>query len=133
MTSCFASHSAAAAPMPGEPSPTGVKQHGVARLERHVLACQSGLDVSHADLVRRGQHVQALRARHVDEHAAREQRADILHTEFRKAVPCRHIADCDAVVEGAVDRLMREHVELCPDLAQLGDDDLLVAGSLVGS
>ena len=77
------------------------------------------------------QHRDPLERRDVDQHPARDERADVLDAELGEARARRHVADLDAVVQAVADRLMREPVELRADLADLGEDDLFVAAAAV--
>jgi len=61
-----------------------------------------------------------------------EQVADLLDAELREPAPARDVVDLRAVVDLVLVRLVHEAVELGADLAQLGDDDLLVAAPAVG-
>ena len=59
-----------------ELAPAGVDEHRIARLQRQVLLLQRAFEVVDRDLVVVAEHLDALEARDVDQHAAREQRAD---------------------------------------------------------
>src|SRR4029079_18393873 len=67
------------------------------------------------------------------EHAARDECTDFLDTELRETGARGGALDRNAVVQAAVDALVREHVELRADLPELGRDELLVAHALVGA
>ena len=114
-------------------APAGVDEHGVAGLQRQLLALQRLLQILRRDLVGVRQHRHALQRRDVDQHAAGDERADPLDAELGEPAASRVVVDLHAVVEAAADRLVREAVELRADLADLGDDELLVAAAAVGS
>ena len=107
--SCLAIHSAAFTPMPGaaftvagvvlapQLSPTRMDDHRVAGLEFHVLALEGLLQVLDSDLVGVGQHVHALQPGHVDQHAACDERADLLDAELGEPSPARDVVHLGAV------------------------------------
>jgi len=85
----------------------------------------------YGDLVGVAEHLDALQAGNVDQHAAREERRRVLHAELGEAGARRRLADLEAVVKRIAVALVREAVELRADLADLGGDDLLVAAARV--
>ena len=68
-----------------ELAPAGVDEDGVARLQRHVLLLERALEVLDRDLVGVAEHLDALEAGDVDQHAARDQRADLVDAELGEA------------------------------------------------
>jgi hypothetical protein len=80
-----------------EPAPAGVDDDGVARLQVHVLPLQRLLQVLHGDLVRVAEHVHALERRHVDEHTARHQGADLLDAELAEAGARRDVVGPEVI------------------------------------
>ena len=112
--------------------PARVDEHRVARLQRDPLARQGVLQVLGGDLVGVGEGVHALERRDVDEHAAGHEGAHLLDAELGEAAASRDGAGLEAVVVAVLVRLVREAVELGADLADLRDDELLVATPAVG-
>src|SRR5262249_30259898 len=97
-------------------APAGPDENGIARLERDVLFLHRAVDVLRRDLVAVAQYLDALQAGDVEQHAARDQRADVLDAELGEAVAGLDVAGLDAVVVAAVVALVREAVELGADL-----------------
>ena len=67
-------------------------------------------------------------------HAQLEQTLDELkrtNAELAEARPCSDIADFEAVIETVLVTLMREAIELCPNLTNLGNDKLLIRAASV--
>ena len=65
-------------------APAGVNEHGVSGLQRDLLAIERLLQVVNGDLVALGQHRHAFQGRHVDEHPARHEGADVLDAQPRE-------------------------------------------------
>ena len=105
--------------------------HGVTRLEPHVLTGERLLEIFDRDLVAVGEHGHTLECGYVDENAARHERTDVLDPEPRKAGASHDFILVEAVVHALTDRLVTEAVELRPDLAHLRDDQLLVRAPAV--
>src|SRR5215813_203818 len=108
MGSLAMSHSAALMPMPGHDeagiilapqlAPASIDDDGVARLQRDVLLLQRALEIFDRDLVSVAEHFDALVAGDVDQHAARDQRADVVNPELRKPGTGRVLGDLEAIV-----------------------------------
>ena len=56
----------------------------------------------------------------------RDQAADMLDAELLEAVARADVAELEAIVEAVAPHLVREGVDLGADLAELGDDELLL-------
>ena len=112
-------------------APPGVDDHRIAWLQREVLSLQRLLQIRYRDLVVVGQHVGAFERGDVDQHAARDERADVLDAQLREARPGRDLVELEAVVEAVLDRLVGEAVELRAHLADLGQDHLFVAAASI--
>ena len=65
------------------------------------------------------------------QHASRHQRADLVDAQLGEAGTGRDLVDLEAVVHAVADGLMAEAIELGADLADFGDDELLVAAAPV--
>ena len=63
-----------------------MNEHRVARLQRQLLRGERGLQILRRDLVGVGEHRHALERGDVDEHAARDQRPDLLDAKLVKPV-----------------------------------------------
>jgi hypothetical protein len=61
-----------------------MKQHDIARADGDVLAFQGALDVGLRDLVAACKHWLTLERGNVDQHAARDERADVLDAKLRQ-------------------------------------------------
>src|SRR5690606_9780042 len=114
-----------------ELSPAGMKKDRVAGTDLvDALHLERAFDVLDRDDVRRIETLDAFVARNVEEHAAREQRADVLDAELREAIRRAELRQLEAVVEHivAVDlgADVAEPVELRADLAELAADELVV-------
>src|SRR5215472_1630943 len=112
-------------------TPSGVNEHGITRLQAYPLLLQRLLQVGYGNLVVDWQNIDTLEARDVDKHATRHQGADLLHPHLGEAAAARDVVHLHAVVEQPVERLMGEPIELRSDLADLRNDQLLVAVALV--
>src|SRR5262249_54747466 len=84
------------------------------------------------DLVSVAEHFDALVAGDVDQHAARDQRTDVVNPELRKPRTGRVLGDLESIVLAVLVGLVRKAVELSANLPDLGNDDLLVAAAPVG-
>src|SRR5712691_11049435 len=102
-----------------ELAPAGVDDDGVAGLQLQLLALERLLQVGGGDLVAVAEHLYALQAGDVDQHAAREEGRRVLHAELGEARARRYLARLEAVVVRVTVRLVREAVELRADLADL--------------
>ena len=71
---------------------------GVVSLEREVLFLQRALHIIHRDLVAVAEHVDALIASDIDQHAARDKGGNVLDTEFGEARARRDLIGLEAVV-----------------------------------
>ena len=100
-------------------------------LDLHVLALERALEVRRRDLVARRQLVNALELRDVDQHAARDDGADVLDAELGEPLGLGELGAAIAVVEQVADAEVTEAVELRADLPELAADDLVVIDRLV--
>ena len=142
ITSCLASHSAAATPMPASWRHSGVvgtpqlprpevpaaRHHrlnltpaapGPAWISSTPISCSAGSIST------------PFRPAHVHKHAARERHADLLDAELLKPFHVPASSILTRVVEQAVDALMGEHVEFEYPPGQLCDHQFFVAIALV--
>src|SRR5262245_28413709 len=143
MGSLAMSHSAALTPMPGHdltkralslphslPQPVLMM---TASPGCSVMFCFfSAPSRSDRDLVSVAEHLDALVAGDVDQHAARDQRADVVNPQLRKPRTGCVLGDLEAVVPAVFVGLVGKTVELSADLPDLGNDDLLVAAAPIG-
>src|SRR6185503_2277201 len=77
-----------AIPVP-ELAPTGVDDDRITLLKFYLLVCQRLLEVSRADLVRVRQDLDTLQRGHVYQHAASDERADILDAKLVETISGR--------------------------------------------
>ena len=97
----------------------------------NVLALQRALQIRRRDLVARRQLVDALELRDVDQHAARDDGADVLDSELGQPFGLGELGAAVAVVEQIAHAEVTETVELRPDLPELAADDLVVIDRFV--
>ena len=114
----------------------GADQHDVALADRRPPApCRRCLQVARGDDLADLHPLDALRTGHVEQHAAREEDADVLDPELRQAVGRAELRALEAVVEVVVaadpDADMAQAVELGADLADLAAEQLVVVDPLV--
>ena len=83
------------------------------------------------DFIVVGQDVDALQGRHVNQDAARDERADLLDAELLEPVASRRVSDLEAIVHAVADGLMGKAIELRAHLTDLADDQFLVASAAV--
>jgi hypothetical protein len=112
-------------------APSGVDEHGIARLQACPLLLQRLLQIGDGNLIVDRQDLHTLETRDVDQHTPRHQGADLLHTHLGEAAAARDLVHLHAVVEQPIHRLMGEALELGADLADLCNNQLLVAVALV--
>src|SRR5438093_12740807 len=98
----------------------------IAALERDVLLLDRAFEILDRDLVIVTQHRDAFVAGDVDEHTARDQRADVLDAELVEAGAGDDVAGLEAIVVAAGVALVGEAVELSADLTDLREHHLLV-------
>ena len=91
------------------------------------------MQISDRNLVSGLEHLDTLRRGNITQHTARKQCSDLFHAELGESAAGSDVIDLDTVVELPVDALMREHVELRPDLAELGGHQFLVGVALVAA
>src|SRR4030095_13891562 len=112
-------------------APTGVDQHRVARLQRQLLRGERGLQILRRDLIGIAKHWHAFDRGNVDEHAARDQRTDLLDAQLVESRAARGVLEREAVVHASADHLVAEGIELRANLTHLGDDELFVRAAPV--
>src|SRR5262249_7828166 len=112
-------------------APAGIDDDGVGGPQLDVLLLQRAFEVLDGDLVAVAEHLDALVAGDVDQHAAREQRPDILDAERAEAGAGRDLVGLEAVVVTVAVALVGEAVELGADLPDLRQHHLLVAAAVV--
>src|SRR5262245_58084122 len=104
---------------------------GVASLEREVLLLQRALHIIDCDLVSVAEHLNALVASDINQHAACDKGGGVFDAELGEACSRRDLISLEAVVVTIPVTLVSEAVELHPDLADLRQHHLLVATALV--
>jgi hypothetical protein len=108
-----------------------VNEHGIAGLECQLLLGQRLLEILRCDLVVLCEHRHAFVCGDIDQYAARDQRAYLLHPKSREAGATRRFLQREAVVHARADHLVAERVELRADLTDLGHDQLFVRTAMV--
>src|ERR1051326_157963 len=96
---------------PPQLAPARIDDHGIAGLQREILAFESRLQVLNGDFVGIRQHLDALESSHVEQHASSHQRADFFDAELRETGPAGDLVLLEAVVKAVVDPLMAEAVK----------------------
>src|SRR3546814_7657162 len=108
-----------------ELAPARVDDDRVAGLDRGALLLQRGFEILDRDLVIVGQHLDALQAGHVDEHAAPHQHAALVDAELPEARAPRNLISFAAVVLAVDMDLLSYAVTIRYDINELGGPDPL--------
>src|SRR6185369_6659728 len=102
-----------------ELTPTGVNNHRIAGLQAYVLLLQRAFQIGDGHLIVVAKHLDALEASDVDQHAPRHQRTYVVHAELVEASASGVLVHLETVVPAVAVGLVREAVELGPNLANL--------------
>src|SRR5262249_15525525 len=112
-------------------SPAGMNQHNVTRSDFDVLALKSASQVRGRNFVARLQLRNILVSSHIEQHAASNQRTDVLDPELCQPLGLRKLQPVVSVVEEITDSEMPKAVELRTNLAKFTAHQLVMIDRLV--